>query len=217
MSIHDVPAYRLPPTRAAIQEKPMIAQYGANRWLVFYPLWLRALIAVIVVQAGLRPCLAQHSQPDGSTAKSQPQAASPDKLIEKALSDLGSRNYLVRANASRRLWKAGAKAQAALEKAVTESDDLEVVSRARQIVTLFRLGVYPDSPRELVEQISNFRSGNYATKQRIAQELISAGKAELVRRLIELVPSARMRARLSRMVPLASGIEGPNLPAHGAA
>jgi hypothetical protein len=165
-------------------------------------------MTAVIALACLRPSLAQHLVPLNSAAKSPPPAASPDKLIEKAIADLGSSSYLVRENASRQLWSAGADAQAALEKAVAQSDDFEVVTRARQIVDMFHLGVYPDTPRDLVEQIASFRLGSYRVKQRIGQELLNAGKRDLVRRLVELEPNPRMRQQLSRMFPLAMGIEG---------
>ncbi len=52
---------------------------------------------------------------------------------------------------------------------MSESDDFEVVTRARHIVAMFHLGVYPDTPRELVAQITNFRIGNLTVKRQIAK------------------------------------------------
>ncbi len=144
---------------------------------------LRILMFAVMSLACLRPCLAQPSPP----------AASLDRTIEQSIADLGSPSYLIRARASKRLWNAGIEAQLALEKAVSESDDFEVVTRARQIVAMFHLGIYPDTPREMVAQINGFRMGNVEMKQRIAQELLSAGKQDLLLRLIELEPNRRAR------------------------
>ena len=174
---------------------------------------LRILIFVVMSLACVRPCHAQQSLPADSAASDRPPAAAPDKTIEQSVSDLGSPSYLVRERASQQLWSTGIEAQPALEKAMSESDDFEVVTRARQIVAMFHLGIYSDTPREIVAQITNFRMGSLVVKQRIAQELLNAGKADLLRRLIELEPDRRLRERLSRAVPLAMGIEGSAGPA----
>jgi hypothetical protein len=177
---------------------------------------LRILMFVLIYLACQRPCFAQQSQPDNSALKVKPPAASPSKLVEQAIIDLGSPSFLVREKASRQLWNAGSEAQAALEKAMSESDDFEVVTRARQIVTMFHLGIYPDTPRETVAQITNFRMGNLLDKRRIALELLNSGKRDLIRRLIELEPNRRAREQLSRLVPLALGIEGSAASRQGA-
>ena len=147
---------------------------------------LRILMFVVTSLACLWPCVAQQSPPD-DLAKDEP-AAATNKLVQQAVADLGSPNYLVRERASQRLWNAGIEAQPVLDKAISESDDFEVVTRARRIVALFHLGIYPDTPRELVDQIAQFRMGNLTVKRSVAQELLNAGKLDLVRRLIGLEP-----------------------------
>ena len=151
---------------------------------------LRILKFAAVSLACLRLCLAQQLPPD-DLVKAKP--ASPSKLIQQAVLDLGSPRYLVREKASRQLWDAGSESQEALEKAISESDDFEVIARARHIIAMFHLGIYPDTPRELVAQITNFRIGTLALKQQIAQELLNAGRGELLRKLIELEPNRRAR------------------------
>ena len=96
--------------------------------------------------------------------------------IQRAIADLGSADFAVRERASRELWNAGAEAEPALEKAVRETDDFEVVYRARQILQSFQVGIYPDTPADIVALIGQFRMGNFNVKQNIVQR--SEGKGQ---------------------------------------
>jgi tetratricopeptide (TPR) repeat protein len=202
----------------------MTAQLGAIRRLRFSPFQRVAtesasIVVARIFMAGLIGLLLtslataqQQPSVDEAAAKGKPTPA--NKTIQQAIVDLGSPSYLIRETASRQLWNAGAEAQSALEKAMFESDDFEVVDRARQIVAMFHLGIYPDTPRETVVQITNFRSGSLLMKRNIAQQLLNAGKRDLVERLIEMEPSRQMRDQLSRVFSPTLGIDSsiPSTP-----
>jgi tetratricopeptide (TPR) repeat protein len=111
-------------------------------------------------------------------------AKTPSPEIQRAIADLASADFTTRERASISLWNAGAAAEPALEKVVRESDDFEVVYRARQILQSFQVGIYPDTPAETVGLIIRFRTGSIRMKQTIARSLQTDGKADLLRRLI---------------------------------
>ena len=173
-------------------------QLGTNRWSL--RLVLGGAVAMDTLLLAVFSCIAEappaKAQP---TVGKTPPAAPSDNEIRRAIADLSSPEFVVREKATQRLWKAGAAAQGALEKAVAESDDFETVCRARQIVAAFQLGIFPDTPAEIVATITRFRWGNYFLKQQIAQQLRQAGKTDLLRQLIEKEPNRQLRQHLSQM------------------
>jgi tetratricopeptide (TPR) repeat protein len=151
-------------------------------------------------------------QSSGKTSPANSKAASPNTAvfaqadIQRAIADLANADFVVRERASQALWNAGRAAEPALEKIVEESDDYEVVYRARQILQSFQLGIYPDTPAETVTIIVRFRSGNFYTKRSIIQNLYAEGKTDLLRRLIAKEPNPNYREQLNQV--FSSAISG---------
>src|SRR6187399_250338 len=75
--------------------------------------------------------------------------------IAQAIKDLGSDKFTVREKASQQLWSAGANAEPALKEAAN-NNDLEVKRRAREILKRFEFGVYPDTPKNIVDLVDQF-------------------------------------------------------------
>ena len=121
--------------------------------------------------------------PRGYAADRAPTAAD----IDRAVRQLGDREYTVRQRASQVLWEAGRAAEPALQKAL-DSDDLEVVYRARQILDQLQWGILPDTPPGDVAWIERFRHADSQERRQICQELSAAGGSSLLRRLIALEP-----------------------------
>jgi hypothetical protein len=160
------------------------------------PCALRMAMTAVIAFGILRPCLGQQTPP--AAVKTSPPPAVAGEAVQRAITNLNSPNFAVRDKAVQQLWHAGAAAQSALEKVVAESDNFDAVFRARQILSSFRLGIYPDTPPETAALISRFHLGNLYVKEQIAQQLSSSGKRDLLRKLIDLEPNRSMRDQLRR-------------------
>ncbi len=79
--------------------------------------------------------------------------------IAQAVRDLASPRYSVREAATRKLWQMGSVAEKAVEEA-SRSGDAEVAQRARDILEKFRWGIYPNTPREILDAIDLFRGND---------------------------------------------------------
>src|SRR4051812_17533737 len=98
------------------------------------------------------------SQPaSAQSASAQSASASPAK-IAAAIGRLGDDEFNIREEATTFLWKSGKTAQAALELAA-KSDDREVATRAGEILEKVRLGIFPDTPPEVINLVRSFQSG----------------------------------------------------------
>src|SRR5262249_24522619 len=87
----------------------------------------------------------------GSAASSLPEAPSREQIAQW-IKELGDGKFAVREEASKKLYNAGAAAEAALVQAA-KSDDAEVRRRAEEILDKFRWGIYPDTPVQIVDLI----------------------------------------------------------------
>lgn len=107
----------------------------------------------------------------------QPATKAPTKEdVARWIEQLGSDDFDTRELATRKLWEAGALAEAAVEKA-TKSGDVEVARRARDVAEKFRWGVYPDTPKAVVDAIGRFQTGDLDAKRAVVGELLGAGTA----------------------------------------
>ena len=79
--------------------------------------------------------------------------------IQKAIQQLSDDNFAARTKATNFLWNAGRVAEPALRLAL-KSKDPEVIFRVRQVLDKFKFGIYPDTPREVLEVINQYRVGN---------------------------------------------------------
>lgn len=88
------------------------------------------------------------------------QAAPPTKEeIAKAVQQLGDNDFSVRENAMVFLRKAGRAAEPALKEAL-KSTDVEVIRRAKEVLEDFKWGIYPDTPKNVLELIQRYRGAN---------------------------------------------------------
>jgi len=163
-------------------------------------------LAIVVLALAASGVYGQETPPAGKETSAKLQAAEKSSglprvgkaEIERAIADLGSPVFVVRERASRILWNAGAEAEPALEKAVRESDDFEIAYRAQQLLQSFQLGLYADTPVEIVSIIGQFLMGNLANKQNIIVNLKQKGKTDLVRRLVAAETNPGVREQLNQ-------------------
>ncbi len=100
---------------------------------------------------------------------------SPDQ-VARWVKQLGDNDFMVREAASHKLWDAGEIAEAALREAA-RSDDAEVARRARDILEKFKWGIYPDTPKDVVELIVGYQSAEPNQKVQTVGKLLEAGDA----------------------------------------
>jgi tetratricopeptide (TPR) repeat protein len=109
----------------------------------------------------------------GLVFAAEPKPPTPEEIAQW-IKQLGDDEFAVREKASELLWKAGRAAEAALEK-VVKSGDPEVVRRARDLLDKFRWGIYPDTPKEIVERILRYQSGDRNAKAEVVKQLFERG------------------------------------------
>jgi len=112
-----------------------------------------------------------------------PDAAPSTETIDSLITDLGSASFIKREEATQRLWEVGAPAEAALLSA-EKSPDAEVRRRARIVLGRFRLGIYPDTPKNVVTLIRQFTSGDSTSKRRAFNELLESNELRTAIRLL---------------------------------
>ena len=186
----------------------MYGHAGAKHELRFSMIGIASAILVLALATGTscgQDVLPAPPAGKGLPAKPASAAISsttpaPRAQIQQAVAALGSPDYTVRERASQELWSAGAEAEPALEKAIRETDDFEVVYRARQLLQSFQWGIYADTPPEIVVLIGQFRLGNFQVKQVVIQSLKAKGKTDLVKRLIAKETNPGVRDQLNQFV-----------------
>ncbi len=102
-----------------------------------------------------------------------PPAPGPEQ-IARWIMELGNEEFAVREAASRHLWEAGETAEKALQQAA-QSDDAEVVRRARLLLDKLKWGIYPDTPPRVVEIIHRFQAARPEQRPALVNELLGAG------------------------------------------
>ena len=179
--------------------------------------------AIVVVATAAHVFCGQEAPPtakDSSAKTHSGETASrtshvPMAEIQRAIAELGSAEFAVRERASRALWNAGAEAEAALEKAVRETDDFEVVYRAGQILGSFHAGIYPGTDPDIVVLIGRFRMGDSNLKQEIARRLKEKDKTDLLRRLIAKETDPILREQLNQILTGSVATSYPPTPVYG--
>jgi tetratricopeptide (TPR) repeat protein len=98
--------------------------------------------------------------------------------IACAIAKLGDPDAAVRDRATAGLWAAGKMAEPALQQA-SNSDDPEIARRARSLLNRIQLGLYPDTPQEVLDLIEQYPRGDAATRQAATTALANQGNRGL--------------------------------------
>jgi tetratricopeptide (TPR) repeat protein len=96
--------------------------------------------------------------------------------IARWIKELGDDDFTTRERASKELWQAGERAEAAVFEAL-KNPDAEVVRRARALANKFKWGHYPTTPAHLLERIDRYRAADDAGKQAVIKDLLEMGPA----------------------------------------
>jgi predicted Zn-dependent protease len=105
-----------------------------------------------------------------------PDAAGQQEKIAQAIRQLGDDNFYIREKATESLWAAGRAAEQALREAL-KSSDREVVRRAQSILDKFKWGIYPDTPKDIIQLVERYQSGDPAAKRLVIDQLLNKGGA----------------------------------------
>src|SRR5262245_56775282 len=98
-----------------------------------------------------------------------------DAEIQQAIRDLGDKRFAVREKASKFLWMAGDRAEAALKDAVAKGDP-ETARRAKDILENFSWGVFADTPKPVADLIAEYRGGEPAARMAVVKKLLTLGR-----------------------------------------
>src|SRR5262249_13128968 len=102
-------------------------------------------------------------------------AAEPTKeQIAKWVRDLGDDSFAGREEATKRLGEAGPAAEEAV-KAAIKSDDLETSRRATQLYEKFKWGIYPDTPKEVLDRIDQYQAAAENARAELLAPLFESG------------------------------------------
>jgi hypothetical protein len=148
------------------------------------------LLAAIVLSPLL--VLGQSGQSDVAD-----QAIPSPQTIQLAASQLGDSSFAVRQQAMELLWAAGKPAEAALTKALS-SDDPEVVYRARTVLEKFKYGIFPDTPKDVLQLIYQFRDGDMNSKRSALRLLQEKRQIGTMMTLVNAESSEELRSTLLR-------------------
>jgi tetratricopeptide (TPR) repeat protein len=99
-----------------------------------------------------------------------PPPPTPAELAQQ----LADRDFRTREDASKKLWELGESARPALEAAL-KSKSPEAVRRAKKILDQFNRGIFPDTPKELLDLINQFIADADGNRFDIARKLITFG------------------------------------------
>jgi tetratricopeptide (TPR) repeat protein len=128
-------------------------------------------------------------------------ASSDKEKIARWIQQLSDNDFQRREEATQRLWEAGQAAEPAL-KAVADSPDAEVSRRARDILGRFKWGIYPDTPKAVVDLIRRYQDGDNGAGPQAIKELFEAGSAgcRAVLRIYHAEEDAGIRRRLLALI-----------------
>ncbi len=160
---------------------------------------LGAAIRLLGMLFRLAGCAAAEAAPS-----SQPvEPAGEESLqarIALAIRQLGDAKYKVREEAMRFLWSVGRPAEGALRAALA-SNDPEVVRRARHVLEQLEYGILPDTPKELVALVEQYKAGNASAKQAALRKLLELGPAAHgVLLAMSASPDPQVRQEVSRFL-----------------
>ena len=139
--------------------------------------------------------------PDSAGLESKANAELKATLAEvrAAIAELSDDDFRTRETATIKLWRIGDKAEPYISEAAN-TDNLEVRIRAKRMLNLFKYGIYPDTPAEVIALINQFRHGNLNSQTTAIQQLYSLGSMGTVAKLIRSIDDETIRRRLVNAV-----------------
>jgi predicted Zn-dependent protease len=131
-------------------------------------------------------------------AADPPKPEKPTKeQIAKWIQQLGDNDFEKREEAQQKLWEAGQAAEAALREATKDSDK-EISRRAQDVLDKFKWGLYPDTPKKIVDLVTKYQTGDRNAKIATVKELYEMGSAgcAVLLKIAHAEDNAEIRAAL---------------------
>ena len=146
-----------------------------------------------MVSFSLSPCLLVSLSLFLAPAPGKP---TPEQ-IARWVQDLGDNDFNTRENASRLLWEAGQLAEKAVKEA-TKSTDLEVSRRAQEILEKFRWGIFPDTPKKVIDLVHRYQLSDAKGRLEALRELFEHGGAgcTALARIVQAETNPQLRQQL---------------------
>jgi predicted Zn-dependent protease len=109
-----------------------------------------------------------------ASAADPPREAPSKEQIARWVRQLGSEDFQAREEASRKLWEAGQAAEEALRVA-SKDEDTEIRRRSGELLDKFRWGIYPDTPKALVDLVNRYQGADPPTRVTLIRPLLDSG------------------------------------------
>jgi tetratricopeptide (TPR) repeat protein len=143
-------------------------------------------------------CLALHAWAIDPPGRKPP----TKEEIAQWIRQLGSDRFGAREEASRKLWDAGQAAEDAVA-AASKDEDIEVRRRASELHDKFRWGIYPDTPKAVVELIKRYKDAEMEQRSDLPVfPLVETERSALIRSFLEQgVPGSLSLKKIVRADP----------------
>jgi tetratricopeptide (TPR) repeat protein len=143
----------------------------------------------------------------------KPPAKAPTKEQIKAwIKQLGDDEFDKREEASKKLEEAGEAAEADLTEAA-KSPDAEISGRAKAILEKFKYGIYPDTPKKIVDLVKDYQTADPNTRMNIVKELFGSGTAgcRVLMKLVKAEENAEAKANIMNVLSREMSHAAPGL------
>ena len=133
-----------------------------------------AMLAIISLMIPMEH-LAQEPQSEKAPGREQ---------ILKAIEQLSSDDFKLREIAMEAVWNMGRAAEPLLREAI-KNGNVEMRYRGNSILEEFDLGLYPETPKNIVKLVNQFRKGGAVEKEIAIVELAQIGETKLLMKLVK--------------------------------
>ena len=120
-------------------------------------------------------------------------------LILKAIEELSSDDFKLREKAMQSLWQMGRAAEPFLREAI-KNGNAEMRYRGGKVLEEFDLGLYPDTPKNIVKLVNQFRKGGPAEREMAIAELAQTGETKLLMKLVKRERDPGIRKMVAQIV-----------------
>ena len=137
--------------------------------------------------------------PDHLAKESGIENAPNREQILKAIEQLSSDDFKLREKAMESVWQMGRAAEPFLREAIMNGN-AEMRYRGSKILDEFDLGLYPETPKNIVKLVNQFRKGNGAEREMAIVELAQMGETELLIQLVKRERDPGIRKMVAQIV-----------------
>ena len=137
--------------------------------------------------------------PDHLAKESGIENAPNREQILKAIEQLSSDDFKLREKAMESVWQMGHAAEPFLREAI-KNGNAEMRYRGSKILDEFDLGLYPETPKNIVKLVNQFRKGGGAEREMAIVELAQIGETELLMKLVKRERDPGIRKMVAQIV-----------------